>query len=156
MVSQKKYRPLEHLSKRQRQETPLPFAKALIGLVRALCGPGGVNVLWCRSDSNYFRILPPECIWTKERDARSYAGSSPVICHPPCGPWGKYKARCFQEAMDGEISIKLVHRYGGIVEQPLGSKLFETCGRGGLIVRVRQGEFGHLAQKDSLLYCVGL
>jgi hypothetical protein len=48
--------------------------------------------------------------------------------------------------------MELVHRWGGIVEQPLGSQLFRIAGRAGTVTRVDQGEYGHVCRKPTLLY----
>ncbi len=43
-----------------------------------------------------------------------------------------------------------------MVEQPLGSTLFAEHGReGATIERVNQGDYGHQAEKATLLYLVG-
>lgn len=86
-----------------------------------------------------------------DRDGSNIIGSS--IKHPPCGPWGRLSWRSREDSYWGVLACDLVERYGGIVEQPLGSRLFR--GRSiGPVVRVRQGLFGHAAEKWTLLYVV--
>jgi hypothetical protein len=48
--------------------------------------------------------------------------------------------------------MEFVHRYGGVVEHPIGSALFAVHGRGGWIEKVNQHEFAHPALKPTLLY----
>src|SRR5262249_34237977 len=91
--------------------------------------------------------------WPRRRDARLYAGPWPVICHPPCGPWGNYKARCFRQGKEhGLLALEFVHRWGGVVEQPTGSDLFDLHGCGGTVGKLAQGDHGHAAIKATLLY----
>jgi hypothetical protein len=54
--------------------------------------------------------------------------------------------------------MELVHRWGGVVEQPKGSQLFRQYGRGGAIEEVNQGDYGMKSpgglyiRKPTLLY----
>lgn len=82
-------RPLEKLSKRQRELTPPEFCRWLVDRVRERCGCHQLAALWVRHDTFYKDIEGVDC-WDEERDARLYPGPHPVICHPPCGPWGKH------------------------------------------------------------------
>lgn len=90
-----------------------------------------VVVLCAASGSVYERF---ECVETFDarKDARSYLGASPVICHPPCRIWS---ATCRQLAKPdpGERELGLwccdtLRRCGGILEQPAFSRLFEAGG----------------------------
>lgn len=38
--------------------------------------------------------MPGIDAWGIERDATLYPGPHPVIAHPPCGPWGRFRWRC--------------------------------------------------------------
>ncbi len=148
-----KRRPCQNLSRYQRELTPLPFARYLLGRVLALCPAERVAVLWVSRRTRYGWLYPAVDLWGTRRDARTYAGPWPVIAHPPCGPWGKLKWNSRQDKQAGIIAIDLVHRWGGVIEQPVGSTLFAEHGReGALIERVNQGDFGHAAEKATLLY----
>lgn len=148
-------RPLESLSRRQRQLTPAPFARLLLNLVRDFCHTDRVAVLWCDPMSLYSRLVPAERLWTPARDARLYPGPHPIVAHPPCGPWGKYRSNCHHAREDGVIAMDLVHRWGGVVEHPVGSSLFAEHGTAaGMLLCVNQGDFGHYAIKPTLLYLV--
>lgn len=47
-----------------------------------------ISALFVETDGCYFNdpIIDP---WDIKRDAMKYAGTNPVICHPPCQLWGK-------------------------------------------------------------------
>ena len=146
-------RELENLSKFQRRATPLEMCRYLVKRVRERFNAERVAVLWVEAKSHYWRLWPEVELWGKGRDARTYAGPHPIIAHPPCGPWGKFKGMCFRQAReDGIYAIDLVHRWGGVIEQPLGSTLFQEHGRGGEVEMIKQGDHGHLAEKATLLY----
>lgn len=146
-------RPLEQLSKRQRAATPREFAMYLLRRVRSLCNASQVACLWVMERSIYHELPGCDC-WPKSRNARLYDGPGPIIAHPPCGPWGKYRAVSRESTLDGELAMEMVHRFGGVVEQPLGSRLFDVHGRGGW-ERVSQGDYGHAADKQTILYFYG-
>lgn len=115
---------------------------------------GRVAVLWVERKSPYWRLWPTVELWGRGRDANTYHGPFPIIAHPPCGPWGKYKTVSQESRSDGIQAMSHVHQWGGIVEQPLGSELFALHGGPGRIAKVNQGDFGHLALKPTLLYIV--
>lgn len=148
-------RPCEKLSRRQRCLTPLPFARYLVERVLALHSAERVAVLWTAPRTLYGELWPLVDCWQEKRDARRYAGPWPVICHPPCGPWGRFSWKCKRQSKEhGILAIEFVHRWGGVVEQPVGSQLFDLHGRGGSIEVVNQGDYGHQALKPTLLYLV--
>jgi hypothetical protein len=100
--------------------------------------------------------------WYDEaRDARTYAGPWPVVAHPPCGPWGNLRAFCSrQDESLGPIAVEQVRRWGGVLEHPETSRLFSHCDVAndgiGKLWYVEQGAFGHVAQKRTVLYTVGV
>lgn len=133
------------MSHRQREATPLPFAMYLVETVRAATGSYEVAALWTMKGSIYESIDGVHC-YGVDQDATLYCGPWPVICHPPCGPWGRYKHRSRQARADGIIAIELADRYFGVVEQPASSGLFG----GGQ--RCNQSDYGHKAEKATRLY----
>ncbi len=147
-------RPLEHLSKIQRRTTPLPFARYLVNEVSRLFCCDKVAVLWVEPKSLYWRLWPEVEMWGIGRDARKYTGPWPVICHPPCGPWGNYKSKSHESKEHGIIAMQLVHKFGGVVEHPLGSSLFKDYGKGGEVQKIMQSDYGHQSHKATLLYWV--
>jgi hypothetical protein len=111
-----------------------------------------------------YSCLPGVDPWDIDRDATTYPGPHPVVAHPPCGHWGKYAHNCKQPGAEcAEIALRQVRRWGGVLEHPLGSRLFKTAGIpgpgwdlwGGLTLLVDQCRWGHPARKPTLLYFVG-
>lgn len=107
-----------------------------------------------------------EC-WDEERDARLYDGPHPVVAHPPCGPWSKLRHMCTkQDASCGAYATKSVQRFGGVLEHPEHSRLWDymqlpppgglSDGYEGFTVAVNQVSWGHACAKPTWLYCVGL
>jgi hypothetical protein len=146
--------PFERLSKRQRATTTLAFARHLLDGVLARHPAERVAVLWVMRRSNYNALWPTVQLWTERADAHRYNGPWPVICHPPCGPWGQYHKVCKQSREHGLLAMELVHRWGGVVEQPATSCLFRLHGDGRAVEHVRQGDFGFPTPKPTILYWV--
>lgn len=103
-----------------------------------------------------------------DRDARTYAGPYPVVAHPPCGPWGRFRRRYRggEGAADcGPRAVAQVREWGGALEHPAGSKLWPVCGMpppkaapdawGGWTLRLEQVDWGHPCRKPTWLYIVG-
>jgi hypothetical protein len=107
--------------------------------------------------------------WDKSRDARLYRGTSPVVAHPPCGPWGTMRYFCTKQDPDLAIhAVDQVRRCGGVLEHPRGSLLWGACnlprpyrqlpllvGREWSL-EVRQVDWGHQALKRTYLFFVGV
>lgn len=104
------------------------------------------------------------------RDARSFGYDRPVVAHPPCGPWGKLAWSCRNQDRGAALhAVEAVRRCGGILEHPVGSRLFAeleiptapwTSDRpvdrwGGYTLRIPQWHWGHRGAKDTILYVVG-
>lgn len=124
-----------------------------------------ITALYCMRASIY-RRFGVRC-WTRFMDARKYPGPGPIIAHPPCGHWGRYKHTCKLPGKDcGPIAVEQVRRYGGVLEHPASSDLFQYCNcpdtpgqldlYGGQIITINQSDYGHLAEKRTTLYIVGI
>lgn len=117
-----------------------------------------VAALFVQSRSVYSRFSGLE-LYDLARDATTYAGPYPVVCHPPCRAWGKFKA--WAKPMPGErdlafFGLEQVRKYGGVLEHPLGSSLFREAGiPASHLWCVNQVDWGHRALKPTLLYLVG-
>jgi len=103
--------------------------------------------------------------WDADRDARLYPGPFPVVAHPPCGPWGRL--RHMYKGGDralAQLAVSQVRRYGGVLEHPRGSLLWDyerlpPPGKRdayGFTVEVCQVDWGHIAEKRTWLYFVGV
>ena len=115
--------------------------------------------------------------WPEERDARTYAGPWPVVCHPPCQRWGRFwhgsprKPHQFTKGDDGgcfAAALAAVRRWGGVLEHPAYSHAWDAHDlpwppaegwqmdvHGGWCCRVEQGFYGHAGRKPTWLYAVG-
>jgi len=126
-----------------------------------------IAVLFAKVDSIYKSI--PGCdVFDIERDALNYQGPYPIIAHPPCRGWGnlrKMSNHTDAEKALGPWAIKQVQKYGGVLEHPRGSTLWEHArlplpkeGQdqyGGFTISIDQYWFGHRAQKATWLYICG-
>jgi hypothetical protein len=127
-----------------------------------------IAALFVRRDSVYKTFPEIDC-YDADRDAKSWRGGCPVVAHPPCRTWSML-APVVTRATPGEKALAAwavgqVRRWGGVLEHPKGSKLFEHCrcgGRdgkpdrwGGIVLTVDQYHWGHRAAKPTRLYVVG-
>lgn len=143
---------VEQMSHLQRRLTPLVLAEYLVAQVRNRYGSFVVAALWVDSKGPYVK-LPGVEAWTVQLDATRYRGPWPIVAHPPCGPWGKFKWRSREDKSHGELAMYLVHQWGGVVEQPLGSQLFKGHGLPGHQVdRIDLCDYGFAAPKPTILY----
>lgn len=105
--------------------------------------------------------------WDEKRDALLYDGPHPVVSHPPCGAWSGLRHLSHGGGKDcGPVAVAQVRKWGGILEQPVTSKLWTHCGLpkpgepadayGGFSICVEQVGWGHVARKRTLLYFVGI
>jgi len=138
----------------ERRRTPPGFARYLVNGVLRMHPALHVAVLWVDHRTSYSFIWPLVELWGERRDARKYVGPWPVVCHPPCGPWGRLKWASRESREHGILAMELVQRWGGVVEQPLGSSLFREYGDGLAVQMINQRDFGHRALKPTLLYWV--
>lgn len=119
--------------------------------------------------------------WPLDRDARTYAGTDPVIAHPPCARWCRL-ARLNERRYGHKVgddggcfasALASVRRCGGVLEHPAYSLAWKvdafglprpsTRGGwtapdayGGRACHVEQGHYGHRARKATWLYAVRL
>lgn len=127
-----------------------------------------VAALCVRADSIYKRLRGVEP-FDATRDARTFAGGVPVIAHPPCAQWSRMKAFAAdkpEEKALGPLCVEFVRRCGGVLEHPADSSLWKHCGLprpgapadefGGYTVELSQFWLGHLAEKRTWLYIVGV
>lgn len=121
-----------------------------------------IAVLFARRDSVY-KTLPGVDVWDADRDARKWQGGHPVIAHPPCRSWGRL--RTFAKPVEGEREMcvwaaEQVRQWGGVLEHPAGSLLWDAAGLplpgessfDGFTLCVSQWWWGHKADKKTWLY----
>lgn len=134
--------------------------------------------LFIREDSAYKKRPEWDC-YDKSRDALTFDGGIPCVCHPPCRAWGVMSHMAFRnkdwtkDKSDEEIAekrlaldaIAFVQENGGILEHPAGSKLFGyqlpeegefPDHSGGITIEIDQFDFGHVAHKPTKLYICGV
>jgi hypothetical protein len=115
-----------------------------------------ITVLCVRKDS-YYKQLPVEC-YDKDRDAWSFDGQGPVICHPPCRQWGKYHAVAGGDKKEKLLALRcmeLVRENGGVLEHPSTSKIWSFLEPGDRTVTVDLNWFGFPAVKRTTLLYAG-
>jgi hypothetical protein len=134
-----------------------------------------VAALFVQRDGIYWN-RPDLDAWDEERDARLYAGSLPVVAHPPCSRWCQLapvnQARYGQKIGDDggcfAFALETVRRCGGVLEHPASTLAWprfgliepvrgawSRCIDGGWTTEVSQGVYGHPARKLTWLYYVG-
>jgi hypothetical protein len=140
-----------------------------------------VSALYVDPKGPYPKLGVVDC-WDATRDARKYDGPWPVVAHPPCGPWGRLRHLYRGNEHDcAPRAVEQVRKFGGVLEHPAGSKLWEVCGLpvpegcsgflpefrvdlrrspldeiDGYTIEVDQCEWGHVARKRTWLYLVGV
>lgn len=126
-----------------------------------------IAALFVRADSVYKR-LPMVDAWDIERDARQWPGGCPVVAHPPCRAWGRLRAFANPRPDEKELAIwaiEQVRRYGGVLEHPAHSTLWDEISlptgkrideHGGFTLHVNQSWWGHKAAKQTFLYVCGI
>ena len=127
-----------------------------------------IAALFVATKGVYFG-LPDVDPWDEMRDARKYPGPYPVVAHPPCGTFSTIrhlsKADHIEAMSCADAAARAVRDWGGVLEQPAGSKMWKVFGFprpgdpwidpwGGCSWEVQQCDFGHPARKRTWLYCV--
>lgn len=126
-----------------------------------------VAVLYCDRLGPYPKLVEAGNWYDEARDGRTYAGPFPIVAHPPCGPWGHLRHLSkFQDPTLAPLAVEQVRRWGGVLEHPSGSKLWEALNLprpgdppdafGGRTISVNQCDWGHVARKATWLYLVGV
>ena len=126
-----------------------------------------VAVLFACADSVYFGVEGCD-VFTKDRDARSYAGGLPVVAHPPCRAWASLRHCAKPEPGEKDLAffaLETVRRNGGVLEHPQRTTFWQAAGLpdvgsideyGGWTLIVDQNWWGHRAQKRTRLYICGI
>ena len=126
-----------------------------------------IAVLFARSDSIYKTFTACD-VYDIDRNALTWPGGAPLIAHPPCRAWGRL--RTFARPREGEKELALwaveqIRKWGGVLEHPAGSTLWQAASLpkpgqrdefGGFTFGIHQHWMGHRAEKATLLYIVGI
>lgn len=124
-----------------------------------------VSVLFARRDSIY-KTLSVD-VYDDIRDARTFAGQGPVICHPPCAQWSRLRGLAHNEPLSrshAPWSIDIIRKNGGVLEHPEHSLLWKELSlpypgstdlHGGFTLSINQSWFGHPCRKRTFLYICG-
>lgn len=125
-----------------------------------------ISVLFTEKNSIY-KQLNIDC-WDQKRNALNYPGEGPIIAHPPCRLWSRLKGLSKANPEEKQLtiwSIEKIRIFGGILEHPRSSQIWkymnlplpgQTDKYGGFTIVIKQHWFGHLAEKDTRLYIVGI
>lgn len=126
-----------------------------------------VAVLYAQAGGSY-AARPGVHVYDHVRDARSYPGPWPVVAHPPCRAWGRYKHVSKHTPDERNLAyhaLACVRAYGGVLEHPNGGSFWkdallprpgEPPDQWGYTILVNQCDWGHRALKPTLLYIVGV
>lgn len=136
-----------------------------------------IAALYVQSDGCYVGLADVDP-WPEERDARLYAGSGPVVAHPPCQLWGPMAAVNYarwggdhnRPGNDGGTfasALEAVLRWGGVLEHPAATRAWAAHGLSrplsagwqrtmeGWVCEVWQSAYGHRANKATWLFYSG-
>jgi hypothetical protein len=126
-----------------------------------------VAALFVRKDSAYKAIHGVDA-WDVMRNANFWPGGSPVVAHPPCSQWGGLRHMARKDPAEKGLArwaVRWVRIFGGVLEHPMGSSLWEEMelplpgagvdSFGGWTLEIDQWQFGHVANKPTWLYVVG-
>lgn len=125
-----------------------------------------VAALFVRNNSVYKSMIGVDA-WDKDRDARQWEGGCPIVAHPPCAQWGILSHMATSNPTEkglAVLAVALIRQWGGVLEHPVRSKLWDFLGLprgpvpdefGGWTLTVSQRWWGHRAEKQTNLYIVG-
>ena len=86
-----------------------------------------IAALYIDANGPYPHIPGIDC-WDIDRDATQYNGEGPLILHPPCGHWGRYSHKAYDDGHTDPLAVAQVRKRGGVLEHPKDSKLWAKCG----------------------------
>lgn len=122
----------------------------------------------CAARNSVYHDLPGVDVYDAARDARTFPGGCPIVAHPPCRAWSRH---CRHQAIvpEGEPELGLwcaeqLRAWGGVLEQPAGSHLYDAAGlplpgerREGLVtLHVWQAWWGYPMRKATWLCFSGV
>ncbi|NQT13160.1 MAG: hypothetical protein HQ582_10455 [Planctomycetes bacterium] len=86
----------------------------------------------CASKQSVYHEIPGVEVYGPSRNARTFDGGMPIVAHPPCRAWSAFM-RHWAKPEPGEMELGLwcaeqLRLWGGVLEQPAHSRLFEAAG----------------------------
>lgn len=88
----------------------------------------------CVAGNSVYKTMPGVDAYDARRDARTFPGGMPVVAHPPCRLWSAYTKHQAKsddpeaEKALGRWCVEQVRSWGGVLEQPAHSGLWEATG----------------------------
>lgn len=125
----------------------------------------------CVSGRSIYKHVAGVLAYDQRADARSFKGGFPVVAHPPCRCWSarlSHQAKPANPAAEmalGLWCVEQVMTWGGVLEHPANSKLWEAAGLplpGDksnpflYTVYLEQGWFGFGSCKPTWILCSGI
>jgi hypothetical protein len=127
----------------------------------------------CVARKSVYKSIPGVDAFDIVRDARSFPGGMRVLAHPPCRLWSAYcshQAKCSNPESEkglGIFCVDQVRKWGGVIEQPGHSRLFDACKlpkpgwatnvhKDGFSIEVPQFWFGDQREKNTWLWFRGI
>ena len=123
----------------------------------------------CAGSPSAYDNMPAVDVYNKRRDARTFPGGSPIVAHPPCRSWSAFCGHQAKPEADerylGIWCVEQVRKWGGILEQPAHSRLWEAAGipppgghesRDSWSASVWQSWWGYPMRKATWLYFCGV
>lgn len=125
---------------------------------------GVMITVLCAARNSIYKGMENVEVFDCDRDARTFSGGSPVVCHPPCRSWSAFcahQAKPLPGEKDlGPMCVDRLRVNGGILEHPAHSRLWEHLGipkpgesmRDGLwSMSVKQAWWGDTRTKNTWL-----
>ncbi len=89
-----------------------------------------IAVLCVAKNSIYKTLHDVDC-YDINRDCRTFPGGVPIVAHPPCRSWSAYCAHQAKplpgEKELGPWCVEQLRKWGGVLEHPAHSRLFDAC-----------------------------
>lgn len=113
-----------------------------------------IAVLCAAPGSHYYEI-PGLDVYDRDRDARSFIGSVPIIAHPPCAQWSRLRMFARVDPGTKALANWCYDRWlcnGGVFEHPVSSLVWkEFDWSAGRLYKVDLKDFGFGARKTTIL-----
>lgn len=121
----------------------------------------------CAAKRSVYKNIQGCDVYDVDRDARTFSGGMPVVAHPPCRLWSAYCAHQAKSAdPESEKALGIwcanqVMEFGGALEQPAHSRLWDPCRlpkpgwehtRDSWSVEFPQFWFGDAREKNTWVY----